>query len=45
MTFLFENDTDDVSAIVKNIYDLLGPSDTFFLWAKNLTSRALNFFI
>lgn len=43
--FLFEKDQDDVSLIVKAIYDILGPSDTFLLWAKNLASRALAFFI
>lgn len=26
-------------------YDILGPSDVFLLWAKNLAYRALNFFI
>lgn len=45
MQFLFEKDQDDISLIVKAIYDILGPSDIFLLWAKNLTSRALAFFI
>lgn len=35
----------DISDIVKAIYELLGPSDIFLLWAKNLTARALSFFI
>lgn len=43
--FLFEKDQDDISLIVKAIYDILGPSDIFLLWAKNLASRALAFFI
>jgi hypothetical protein len=43
--FLFERDRDDISQTVKAIYDILGPSDIFLLWAKHLTSRALSFFI
>ena len=43
--FLFEKDQDDISLTVKAIYDILGPSDIFLLWARSLTSRALAFFI
>ncbi len=43
--FLFDKDIEDISLIVKSIYNILGPSDIFLLWAKNLTARALNFFI
>ncbi len=43
--FLFEKDKEDISQTVKAIYNILGPSDIFLLWAKSLTSRALSFFI
>jgi hypothetical protein len=43
--FLFERDRDDISGTVQAIYDLLGPSEVFLLWARNLTSRATNFFV
>ena len=44
-SFLFEHDRDDVSEAVRAIYDLLGPTDTFLLWAKHLVGRALPFFV
>ncbi len=42
---MFDKDKDDISETVKAIYDILGPSDIFLLWAKSITSRALPFFI
>lgn len=45
LQFLFDYDSDDISSIVKMAYEILGPSDVFLLWAKNLAYRALNFFI
>lgn len=45
LQFLFERDNDDISETVKAIYDILGPSDVFLLWAKNITKRAIHFFI
>jgi hypothetical protein len=41
---LFDKDDEDISGILKKIYDYLGPTDIFLLWARNLTSRAVNFF-
>jgi hypothetical protein len=43
--FLFEKDKDDISLTVKAIYDLLGPTDVFLLWARALTNRATSFFV
>lgn len=43
--FLFEKDKDDISVTVKAIYDILGPSDVFLLWARALTDRATSFFV
>ena len=45
MEFLFKYDASDISQIVKLTYDILGPSEVFLIWAKNLTYRAMNFFI
>ncbi len=45
VSFLFEYDSDDVSLIVKTIYEQMGPSDTFLLWAKEIANRALKFFV
>ena len=45
LQFLFDYDSDDISLILKLVYDILGPSDVFLLWAKHITYRALNFFI
>ena len=45
LDFLFNHDSSDISLIVKLTYDILGPSETFLIWAKNLTYRAINFFI
>ena len=45
LQFLFDHDSDDISDILKLIYDILGPSDIFLAWAKHLTYRALNFFV
>jgi hypothetical protein len=43
--FLFERDRDDISVTVQAIYDLLGPSEVFLLWARSLTARATAFFV
>jgi len=45
LQFLFDHDSDDISDILKLVYDILGPSDIFLAWAKHLTYRALNFFV
>ena len=45
LDFLFSHDASDISLIVKLTYDILGPTEVFLIWAKNLTYRAINFFI
>lgn len=38
--FLFENDHENISGILKTIYEKIGPSETFLRWMHRISKRA-----
>ncbi len=45
LTFLFENDTQDVAKIVKIVYDKIGLSEIFLEWGVKVVKLAIGFFV
>ena len=43
LSFLFENDNEDISHIIKPIYDKLGPSDILLEWINKNIDKASQF--